>query len=79
MLAFCNMRTLYLRNVPDEVVQRLETLADRAGLSVSAMAVRELAQSTCRAENPALLGDLPDLSVSAEDIVDALHAGRSER
>ncbi len=73
------MRTLYLRNVPDEVVQRLETLADRAGLSVSAMAVRELARSTRRAENPVLLGDLPDLSVSTADIVEALHSGRSER
>ena len=73
------MRTLYLRNVPEEVVQRLEMLADRTGLSLSAMAVRELARSTRRAENPELLGDLSDLSVSTTDIVDALHSGRSER
>ena len=79
MLAFRNMRTLYLRNVPDEVLHRRERLADRAGLSLSAMAVRELARSTRRAENPGLLGDLSDLGVPAADIVDALHAGRSER
>lgn len=79
MLAYCNMRTLYLRNVPDEVVHRLETLASREGLSVSAMAVRELASSTCRADNPALLGDLPDLRISTADILAALHEGRAER
>src|SRR6188472_2812670 len=31
--AFCNMRTLYLRNVPDEVVDRLERMAKREGTS----------------------------------------------
>lgn len=73
------MRTLYLRNVPDEVVLRLEALAGREGLSVSAMAVRELAASSRRADNLALLGDLPDLSVSTADVLDALHEGRAER
>ena len=37
------MKTLYLRNVPEEVVERLELLAARDGTSVSAVAVRELA------------------------------------
>ena len=73
------MKTLYLRNVPDEVVRRLETLAGHEGLSVSAMAVRELASSTRRADNPTLLGDLPGLGVSTTQIVDALHEGRAER
>lgn len=73
------MRTLYLRNVPDEVVRRLETLAGHEGLSVSAMAVRELTSSTRRADNPALLGDLPDLDISAAEILDALHEGRAKR
>jgi len=73
------MRTLYLRNVPDEVVQRLEALAVREGLSVSAMAVRELAASSRRADNMALLGDLPELSISIADILDALREGRAER
>lgn len=73
------MRTLYLRNVPEDVVQRLETLAGREGLSVSAMAVRELAVSSRRADNLTLLGDLPDLNVSTADILDALREGRAER
>jgi len=37
------MRVLYLRNVPDEVAEKLERLAAREGLSVSAFAVPELA------------------------------------
>ena len=57
------MKTLYLRNVPDEVSERLAALAAREGLSVSALAVRELAVAARRADNPALLGDLPDLDV----------------
>jgi plasmid stability protein len=49
------MRTLYLRNVPDEVGERLERMAAREGLSVSALAVRELSVASRRADNPALL------------------------
>lgn len=73
------MKTLYLRNVPEEVVRRLETLAGHEGLSVSAMAVRELVRSTRRADNPALLGDLPGLGIETAEILDALHEGRGER
>lgn len=36
------MKTLYLRNVPDEVVRRLQRLAEIEKVSVSAVAVREL-------------------------------------
>jgi len=73
------VRTLYLRNVPDEVVERLERLAARAGTSVSAVAVSELAEASLRADNPALLGRLPDLGVAPSEIVRAVEAGRSER
>ena len=73
------MRVLYLRNVPDEVGERLERLAAREGLSVSAFAVRELAWVAFRADNPALLAALPDLGVEAHGIVDELGAGRAER
>lgn len=79
MLALCDMSTLYLRNVPDEVGRRLEALAAREGLSVSAYAVRELSEVARRADNPALLGDLPDLGVSADDVVADLDAGRARR
>lgn len=73
------MKTLYLRNVPDEVGERLEWLAARAGMSISAFAVRELSSIARRADNPALLADLPDLGVDAAAVVDALEAGRGER
>ncbi len=46
------MKTLYLRNVPDDVVERLERLAARDATSVSAVAVRELAAVSRRADNP---------------------------
>lgn len=73
------MRTLYLRNVPDEVVARLERLARLAGTSVNVLAVRELAQASRRADNPALLGSLPDLGIDPGEIVSGLHADRAER
>ena len=73
------MRTLYLRNVPDEVVERLERLAARDATSVGAVAVRELAEVSRRADNPALLGALADLGVDAATIVDDVEAGRSGR
>lgn len=75
-LAFCNMKTLYLRNVPDAVVERLERLAQREGISVSAVAIRELAEVTRRVDNAALLAVLPDTSIPTEDIVELVHAER---
>ncbi len=73
------MRTLYLRNVPDDVGERLARLAAREGLSVSAFAVRELSDASRRADNAALLGDLPDLQVSAPGVVTDLEAARIQR
>jgi len=79
VLAFCDMKTLYLRNVPDEVGERLERLAAREGMSVSAFATRELAMIARREGNPALLADLPDLGAEAAAIVGDVEAGRRER
>lgn len=73
------MRTLYLRNVPDDVVERLERLARRDRTSVGAVAVRELADVSRRADNPALLGALPDLGVDPAVIVAEIEAARAER
>jgi hypothetical protein len=73
------MRTLYLRNVPDDVVERLERLAARDATSVSAVAVRELAEVSRRADNPALLGALPDLGIDTAAIVRDLDAERGIR
>ena len=72
------MGTVYWRDVPDDVVDYLKLLAEEAGLSVSEMAVRELAASTRRALNPSLLGALPDLGIGADNVLDALDEGRAE-
>ncbi len=73
------MRTLYLRNVPDDVIQRLERLASQAGSSVSATAVKELAQVTRRADNPDLLDALPDAGIDTSQIVADVQAERAAR
>jgi plasmid stability protein len=73
------MRTLYLRNVPDEVVERLERLAALHSTSVSAVAVRELADVSRRADNPALLGLLADRDVDPAAIVAGLDEDRFGR
>ena len=65
--------------MPDEVVERLERLAARDRTSVGALAVRELAEVSRRADNPALLGDLPDLAISTTAILGSLAAGRADR
>jgi hypothetical protein len=73
------MRTLYLRNVPDDVVERIEQLAAREGLSVSAYAARELGVVSRRADNLAILRSLPDLEVPIDDIVHSIDVGRDQR
>ena len=73
------MRTLYLRNVPDEVVTRLQRLAALHGTSVSAVAIRELADVSRRADNPALLASLPDLEIDSGELVEGLRRERADR
>lgn len=75
------MPSLYLRNVPLEVIDRLTRLAARERTTVSAVAIRELADASRRADNPTLLAALPDTGVGLGlgEIVDAVHAGRAER
>jgi plasmid stability protein len=73
------VKTLYLRNVPDDVSERLAMLASREGLSVSAFAVRELTEAARRADNASLLGELPDLDVQAEELIADLETGRAAR
>ena len=73
------MRTIYLRNVPDDVVERLERLAARDRMSLNAVAVRELEEASRRVDNPALLGDLPDLRIDPVAVLADVDAGRAER
>ncbi|WP_298341570.1 hypothetical protein [Ferrimicrobium sp.] len=72
------MRIIYLRNVPDEVVERLERLAVRDRMSVAAVAVRELEEVSRRVDNLVLLDSLPDLGVDPASIVADLDAERVE-
>ena len=73
------MRTLYLRNVPDDVVRRLQLLADRDGTSVGALAVRELSDVSRRADNPALVGGLPDHGIDVPVVIEAVDLERANR
>ena len=83
LLAWCKlfaynrgMRTLHLRNVPDDVMDRLERLARAASTSVTAVAIRELDAATRRVDNAALIATLPDLNVEADAIVQHVAADR---
>lgn len=73
------MKSLHLKDLPDAVRERLERLAQREHMSVSAFAVRELTELSRRADNPDLLGDLPDSEVRVEDILADLDEARSSR
>ena len=70
------VRTLHLRNVPDDVMDRLERLARAASTSVTAVAIRELDAATRRVDNAALVATLPDLDIPAEKIVEHVEADR---
>jgi hypothetical protein len=73
------MRTLYIRHVPDEVAERLEKLAARAGLPLSTFALRELTESARRADNAELLSALPSLPIDRASLLEALGETRRER
>lgn len=71
------MRTLYLRNVPDDLAAALERLAGREAMSVSAVAVRELSAAMAFRANADLLWRQPSLDVDIDDVVDAVRDGRN--
>ncbi|HUH71954.1 MAG TPA: antitoxin [Mycobacterium sp.] len=73
------MKTLYLRNVPDDVVERLERLAARERVSLNTLAIRELVEASRRADNASLLNALPDLRIDTSALVDDIDAGRAGR
>ena len=73
------MRTLYLRNVPDEVVERLEERAKAESTSVNAVAVRELTEVSRRYNNAALLSALPRFDYTREQVLQVLDEIRGER
>jgi hypothetical protein len=79
VLAFCDVKTIYLRNVPDDVADKLERMATRAGMSLSAFTVRELGEVARRADNETLMQALPSMDVDVPTIIEALDNSRSTR
>lgn len=73
------VKTIYLRNVPDEVSDRLKLLAEQAGMSVNAWVVRELGELSRVAQNAALLDQLPDTGVTSGEVLETLDESRARR
>ncbi|WP_240307775.1 MULTISPECIES: hypothetical protein [unclassified Synechococcus] len=71
-------RTLYIRHVPDDVAERLERLASRAGLPLSTFALQELSETARRADNAELLQALPSAQLESGEILEALRQSRAE-
>jgi hypothetical protein len=71
-------RTLYIRHVPDDVAERLERLASRAGLPLSTFALQELSETARRADNAELLQALPSAAIDSIEILEALRQSRAE-
>ena len=72
-------RTLYIRHVPDDVAERLERLANRAGVPLSTFALQELSETARRADNAALLQALPSATIDPGAILEVLRQCRAER
>ena len=73
------MRSLQLRNVPDDVIAGLERLAEQAGVSINAFAIGELSQVARRIDNAAVLATLPDLDVDIGKLIVHLDSERGDR
>ena len=71
-------RTLYIRHVPDDIAERLERLAGRAGLPLSAFALQELSESARRADNAELLQALPSVEIDPAELLEVLRQSRAE-
>jgi plasmid stability protein len=70
------VRTLYLRNVPDDVAARLEEVAASEGLSLNAFAVRELTEAARRSYNARLFEGLSTASLDRDALVAGIRATR---
>ncbi|MDA0252653.1 MAG: antitoxin [Actinomycetota bacterium] len=69
------MGTIYVRNVPDDVVERLSRMAERAKVSVNTYVLWELEAAAQRDGNAELLAALPDLGITASDLTGRGAAG----
>jgi hypothetical protein len=65
--------------VPDDVAERLDRLASRAGVPLSTFALQELSETARRADNAELLHALPSADLDPGEILDALRRSRADR
>ena len=72
------VKTLYIRNVPDEVADYLTKLAALHGVSVNTIALRELGRLARRSRNAEILDTLPSIPVNVDELVADIHAARGE-
>lgn len=74
------MKTIYIRNVPDDVVDRLTQLSHAEGMSVSAYAAKGLADLSARESNRHAFAAMTALSdVTLEEIVGDVERSRAQR
>lgn len=73
------MRTLYIRNVPDDVAAYLDELAERDNLSLNALVVRELTEVAARSRNRGLLATLPRIPIDVDEVVEGIRKDRESR
>ena len=70
------VRTLYVRNVPDDVVERLEQVAAREGVSVNSVVVKELEGLARRTRNAEIFDAMPVTDITTAEILSATADGR---
>lgn len=61
-----------MRNVPDDVVERIEQLAAREGLSVNAVVLKELESAARRTRNAEIFDSMPDTDITTAEILAAI-------
>ena len=74
-----DVRTLYLRNVPDDVAATLERLAAEEGMSLNAYAVSRLTAVAMQRRNAEVLKNMPNLKLTPEDREEIVRSIRAFR
>lgn len=70
------MKTLYIRNVPDDVAEALADEASARGTSVNSLALRELSSFARRRRNADVIRSIVPSDVDAQLVVDIIREGR---
>ena len=73
------MRTIYIRNIPDDVAERLEAIAKDRRMSLSALAAETLVAASNRADNARLLAGLSSFRIDTAAIADDIDRARRDR